>query len=159
MVDPIITNLVSLGIGGCMAALVVWHVWYTQTQQIPDMVQRFTGSVETLAKAHETQIKEERQNSDLRAKIDRESAERLVATEREITQMRHAENNQQSALIISSLREVHHQLQNMANATTLHNALVNQMLNLEDKQNEKLKSSRDTDTMPAFAGPDPKEKR
>lgn len=133
MIDPIITSLVSLGIGGCMAALVVWHVWYTQTRQIPDMTKAAREGQAAMLLAFETQLKEERANSDLRAKIDRESNQKLIEAERQITQMRHQENMSQIMLMIQSLRETHHQLNNLGNQVKLHHALVNQIVGIRQQ--------------------------
>lgn len=120
VLDPLISNLINFGIGGCMAALVVWHVWYTQTKQIPTLLVTF-----------EKQMDLERVNSDSRAKAERESHDKILTTERQIAQMRHEENIAQSTLLLSSLRETHHAIRNLANSVKLHHARIDVALGMK----------------------------
>jgi hypothetical protein len=109
--EPIITTLINFGIGGCMAALVVWHVWYTQTKQIPSLLSTF-----------ENQMSKER-----------EAANQRLAQEREISHMRHEDNIKQSTLITVSLREVHHSLRNLGNQVSLNTAKIDLSLGLNGR--------------------------
>ena len=40
--DSVINVLVTNGIGGCMAAGVLWFLWYTATRIIPRIIDRFS---------------------------------------------------------------------------------------------------------------------
>ncbi len=105
---PLITTLINFGVGGCMAALVVWHVWFTQTRQLPAMLTTFAAQIER----------------------ERAVSESRIATERQITQMRHEENIAQSTLLLNSLRETHHAIQGLANQTSLHHAKIDAVMGL-----------------------------
>lgn len=121
MLDPVIQSLIQLGIGGCMAAVVVWHVWFTQTKQIPSLLTTFAAQMDLT-----------RKQGDENAKQERDSHDRLLKSEREISQMRHEENLRQSALMISSLRETHHAIKNLANNVHLHRATIDAVMRLKD---------------------------
>lgn len=116
-----------------MAALVVWHVWYTQTKQIPDMTKAAREGQAAMLLSFENQLREERANADLRAKIDRDSHQKLIESERQITQMRHQENMAQLTLMIGSMRETHHQISNLWSEVKLHHALVNQIVGIRQQ--------------------------
>jgi hypothetical protein len=105
---PLITTLINFGVGGCMAALVVWHVWFTQTRQLPAMLATFSAQIER----------------------ERAVSESRITTERQITQMRHEENIAQSTLLLNSLRETHHAIQGLANQTSLHHAKIDAVMGL-----------------------------
>lgn len=112
MLDPVFSTLINFGIGGCMAALVVWHVWYTQTKQIPSLLSTF-----------ESQMAKER-----------EAANQRLASEREISTIRHEDNIKQATLTITSLREVHHSIRNLSNHIALNTAKIDLMLGLNAKK-------------------------
>lgn len=104
--DPIVNTVINSGIGVGMAVLVVWHVWYTQTRQIPALLQTF-----------ESQMAKER-----------DAATSRLSTEREISTIRHEDNLKQSAMMLTSIREVHHALRNVANTTSLLATKIDMML-------------------------------
>ncbi len=112
MNEPIISTLINFGIGGCMAALVVWHVWYTQTKQIPSLLITF-----------ESQMAKER-----------EAANYRLSTEREISNIRHEDNIKQSTMLVQSLREVHHQLRNLSNIVSLQTTKMDMVLGLKRRE-------------------------
>jgi hypothetical protein len=117
MIDPIVTTLINFGIGGCMAALVVWHVWYTQTKQIPALLATF-----------ESQMGKER-----------EAANSRMATEREISTIRHEDNIRQYTLLLTSVRGIHHAHRNQTNTLALLAAKIDFMLGLKTKEETRLR--------------------
>lgn len=108
MIDPIINNLVNLGVAGCMAAVVVWHVWHTQTKTLPAILLSFEKQMEK----------------------ERTACNERLTQQQTITQIRHEENIAQSTLMINSLRETHHSIANLANQTALHHAKIDVVLGM-----------------------------
>lgn len=137
MLDPIITTLINFGIGGCMAALVVWHVWYTHTKTQPAMMTTFREQIAAERTASERNIAAERAASEERLKQERQLSDARLSSERQITQIRHEENIAQSTLIISSLRETHHAIANIANQVSLHHAKIDMVIGMRrDRDDE-----------------------
>jgi hypothetical protein len=117
MIDPIVTTLINFGIGGCMAALVVWHVWYTQTKQIPTLLTTF-----------ESQMGKER-----------EAAAQRLTTERELSTLRHEDNIRQSALLLTSLRQVHHSLRNVSSLLSVLATKIDFVLGIKSKEEARVR--------------------
>jgi hypothetical protein len=132
--DPIFTVLLNGGIGLGMAALVIWHVWYTQTRQIPEERKAASQRQTELLKAFEDQMSKEREAANVR-----------MTTEREISNMRHEDNIKQNTLMVTSLREVHHQLRNVGNVVSLLGVKIDLTLGLNKKIKDQVRQTRNDD--------------
>lgn len=91
--DPIVNALVNFGIGGCMAAGVLWLVWYRETVAIPKMFASFAE-----------QMHQEREDNHRRHQENREDIRLLVQGFGEISQ---------------AVRDTHHDLRTLCSLLRL----------------------------------------
>jgi hypothetical protein len=77
--DAVLSGLVNLGVGGVMAAALVWFLYFIVTKTLPEMTARFGQELKEKRETYLTEMREERAAFTAELRAERELRTRAVA--------------------------------------------------------------------------------
>jgi hypothetical protein len=77
--DAVLSGLVNLGVGGVMAAALVWFLYFIVTKTLPEMTARFGQELREKRETYLTEMREERAAFTAELRAERELRTRAVA--------------------------------------------------------------------------------